>query len=311
MHTDLPIAGLFDADADTSAVSDAAVGDRTLRLADGRILGYREYGDPNGRPVIALHGTPGSRYKYAGSDATARDTGLRLIAPDRWGYGLSSAKENPTLAAYGPDIAALADNLRLDRFSLTGVSGGGPFAVAAAAHLGSRVRALALVSPVGLLRQAGRRLPISPFHALSFRWLPRIPGAIPAVFQAYRTALGLAPNLAIWVALSRSPAIDRACARDPETRARLIETFASGLAAGVRGPAIDMKLFDRDWNLDLSRIACPAIIWIGSADRNVPLTAVEALQGGLPNARSVMIPGAGHLWVSKNAHEVMHWLATA
>src|SRR5436190_495123 len=39
------------------------VADRTLRLADGRALGFRIYGDAGGTPLLFLHGTPGSRLK--------------------------------------------------------------------------------------------------------------------------------------------------------------------------------------------------------------------------------------------------------
>jgi hypothetical protein len=35
--------------------------DRTIRLRDGRDLAYSEWGDLAGRPVVLLHGTPGSR----------------------------------------------------------------------------------------------------------------------------------------------------------------------------------------------------------------------------------------------------------
>ena len=54
-----------------------------LTLADGRTLAYLELGDPGGQPVLALHGTPGSSRQLRGLEATARDRGIRMIAPDR------------------------------------------------------------------------------------------------------------------------------------------------------------------------------------------------------------------------------------
>ena len=62
---------------------------RGHRLPDGRRVGYADYGDPDGFPVFALHGTPGSRTMFRLADASAALKGLRLIAPDRPGYGLS------------------------------------------------------------------------------------------------------------------------------------------------------------------------------------------------------------------------------
>jgi pimeloyl-ACP methyl ester carboxylesterase len=285
--------------------------DRIFRLPDGRQIGYREFGDPSGVPVIALHGTPGSRFKYSGSHAVAAASGLRLVSLDRWGYGLSSSRPQPTLAGFGADVEALAGHLGIDRLAITGISGGGPFAVAAAAHLTTRVRALALVAPVGILRGDGQRTRLTAFHNLCFRVLPRIPGAIPAAFQLYRAALALAPDTAMAIAISRSAAVDREAMRHPETRRRLIETFATGLSAGVEGPRIDMELFDRPWLVDFGAIRAPVRIWMGLQDRNVPPWGVRALAAALPGSDLVELPGAGHLWVAQNSGEVISWIASA
>lgn len=283
--------------------------DHVLTLPDGRALGYREFGDPLGAPVIALHGTPGSRFKYASSHGPAVDCGLRLIAVDRWGYGLSSRKPGARLADYGADIAALADALHLNRFQVTGVSGGAPFAVAVASTLKDRVCALALVSPVGLITGPGGRAALSPFHTLCFRILPRVPGAISVVFHAYRAGLAVAPHAAMAVVMSRSAIADRLAIREDATRGGLIETFTSGLAPGVGGPTTDMSLFAKPWQIAFGDVSAPVRIWIGLDDRNVPLSAARALATALPNSECVDLPGAGHLWVANNAHVVMNWLA--
>src|SRR5262245_5234094 len=73
---------------------------RTFRRAGGPLVTYREYGAPGGLPVLALHGTPGSRLKYAAADRDAARMGLRIISPDRWGYGRSDPHPQPKLAAY-------------------------------------------------------------------------------------------------------------------------------------------------------------------------------------------------------------------
>lgn len=291
------------------ALETRGAGDQCLTLADGRLLGYRIFGDPCGSPVIALHGTPGSRFKYSGSHTAALTAGLRLIAVDRWGYGLSSPHRSGRLLDFGTDLTALASHLKLGTFAITGVSGGAPFAVAAAAKLGGRVSALALVSPVGLIadRVGGARL--RAFHTFCFRVLPRVPGAIGLSFQLYRAGLALAPNLAMLIAISRSAAADRVAMRDNETRQRLIETFQQGLRPGVEGPTLDMALFDAPWGVDFAKITAHSRIWIGLDDRNVPLPAVRALAAALPGSQLTELPGAGHLWVAQNADHVMSWLS--
>jgi pimeloyl-ACP methyl ester carboxylesterase len=53
-----------------------------LALPDGRVLGWAEYGDPGGPPVVFLHGTLGSRISRPDDAAWA---GVRLITVDRPG----------------------------------------------------------------------------------------------------------------------------------------------------------------------------------------------------------------------------------
>ena len=124
---------------------------RLLTLPDGRRLACAEYGDPNGLPVLALHGTPGSRLMFALANGAARVRGIRLIAPERPGYGLSDYRPSESLARIAEDLSAVADAYGLDRFAIIGVSGGAPFAVAAAASMPDRISLLALVCPVGEL----------------------------------------------------------------------------------------------------------------------------------------------------------------
>ena len=96
---------------------------RILRLAGGRRIGYAEFGDAQGLPVLAIHGTPGSRFMFALTDEAARARGLRIIAPERPGYGLSDDRRGVSLAQSAEDMKALADALGLDRFAVIGVSG--------------------------------------------------------------------------------------------------------------------------------------------------------------------------------------------
>ena len=74
---------------------------RSLRLADGRQIGFAEYGDPQGLPVLAMHGTPGSRFMFALTDQAARAEALRIVAPERPGYGLSDFRRKDVLGAGG------------------------------------------------------------------------------------------------------------------------------------------------------------------------------------------------------------------
>jgi pimeloyl-ACP methyl ester carboxylesterase len=283
--------------------------DHSMRSGDGRRLCFREFGLADGFPVIALHGTPGSRLKFAATHECAASLGLRLISPDRWAYGGTDAPNEPSLAAYALDIEYLADKLSLETFSVAGISGGGPFAAAVAAGLGRRVERLALISPVGPLAGAIPPGQLRLFHRFCFRVLPRLPGAVPLAFGFLRAALSVAPDAAVLLSARRSAAVDRALLlRDRKVRRNLSNAFRAGLAGGVRGPAIDLRLFSAPWGVELNRTTAASRLWLGTEDRNVPLPAARHLAAAI-GAQLTLLEGAGHFWFSQHYQEVLRWLA--
>ena len=105
-------------------------GDRIIGLVDmiakpgGRVLALEHAGDPTGRPILVLPGTPSSRLIPArpyGEFAVA--LGVRLISYDRPGYGGSTAQPGRTVADVADDVRAIVDALRIDRCCVWGLSG--------------------------------------------------------------------------------------------------------------------------------------------------------------------------------------------
>lgn len=122
----------------------------THTLPSGRKLGYAEYGLPTGTPIIYQHGFPGSRLEAAYLDRAANRVGARIIAIDRPGFGWSSPVKERTVLSSADDVRSLADHLRLQRFGVMGVSGGGPYALACARALpADRLRAVSIICGLG------------------------------------------------------------------------------------------------------------------------------------------------------------------
>lgn len=280
--------------------------DGHVELADGRSMTYRRFGHARGRVVVALHGTPGSRLKFASSDTMARALGLTVIAPDRWGYGGTSQHPFPTLSAFASDIETLADKLSVARFAVMGVSGGGPFAVATAALLAQRVDALALVAPVGPLVPG---LDMTAFHRFCFGPFARRPRAVRAVFRGFNGLLRLSGELGLRIGMVNVAAADRRVLSDGTVRRRLTDTFLEGLRPGSNGPVLDLALFSAPWQVPLRAAAMPARLWLGTADRNVPLAAARHLAAALPRCRLEILDGEGHLWVAHHYDAVLGWIA--
>jgi pimeloyl-ACP methyl ester carboxylesterase len=283
--------------------------DMVLRLADGRALGFRIWGDPAGAPLLFLHGTPGSRLKFAIADAAGRARGLALVAPDRWGYGLSDMPAVRSLPAFAADMAALMDHLGHARFAVGGISGGGPYATAVAACLPSRVTVLALVSPMGPAADPACRPSLSPLQRFCFGPLARAPLAVATVFRGFRASLERSPRLAAQLATLRAGARDKALIAEPAIANVLLGSFREGLRPGMAGPVADVQIFAEPWGIDPGAIEAPARLWIGTADTAVPLGAARLLARSIPRCAMTELPDEGHFWVAADPAPVLEWIA--
>jgi pimeloyl-ACP methyl ester carboxylesterase len=270
---------------------------RLHRLPGGRRIGYAEFGDPQGRAVLALHGTPGSRFMFALTDAAARARGLRIIAPERPGYGLSDYCRTASLGELAADIEALARALELDYFAVLGVSGGAPHALAAAAAMQDRVALLALISPVGPVADCPNRIRMSKLHRLVFARMGRSDPACATFFWLVRSLVRAAPEIAYRGLMQRVVASDRELLKRAEVKANLQTALKEGLRPGIEGARQDLRLFCAPWGLRLEEIDVPAVVWQGSDDAIVPPSAAYLLAETLPNCRLDVIQGGGHYWV--------------
>ena len=124
-----------------------------INMADGRTVAVAEWGDPEGLPLFAIHGTPGGRIGWWKDPTIYRRYGLRRITLDRAGYGESTRLRDRRVADFVPDVERVAEALGVDRFLVAGGSGGGPHALACAALLPDRVircQAAVSVAPYGV-----------------------------------------------------------------------------------------------------------------------------------------------------------------
>ena len=286
---------------------------RTVRAADGSVTGYYEFGDPHGRPVVAMHGTPNSGVGFAWTDAPARERGLRVLAPDRPGVGDSDPwriERAVTVADYVDPLRAFADALQLDSFFVLGYSGGGPYALATAQALNRRVIAAAIVSGAG---EVGRWANIGDFDATD-EWLTRLALHAPAVGRA---TVGvsllfarLAPKLSFRFAkLGMSPT-DLAIMDEVADAPTAVAVFTASCRRTTRGVIDDYAALGRPWGFDLAGITVPVRCWHAATDPLVPIAHSEELVRRVPGARLERWPGEGHLAIVRHVGEVLDWFAS-
>ncbi|TKX76077.1 alpha/beta fold hydrolase [Halorubrum sp. GN11_10-6_MGM] len=225
-------------------------------LPDGRTLSYATGGDPDGFAAVVHHGTPGSRLFGALLSEPAADVGVRLLVPDRPGYGRSSSPPDDwSWRDWPDDVGGLLDAESVDRAGALGFSGGGPFALAAAGD--DRVARVGLVSTV------------VPPAENPLATLASVPFALRALFRfskAFASLSGPGAVVSQYTDRSVSDAVAEAVAAD----------FHEALARGARAVERENRAF-ASASFDPKPSGVPVRAWHGTSDENTPVSPARSL----------------------------------
>lgn len=276
-----------------------------LRLSDGKKLCYAEYGDPGGVPLLLFHGNPGSRLAWGSMPGTPFLPNVRIIAPDRPGYGRSDFKKL-ALERWPHDVAELADHLGIERFAIFAPSGGAPYALACAWKIPHRLSAVGLFGAVGPNRPEA------------------VKGVIPSLQLLWKVAGPLQPlvRLQMWimaVEARRNPERLAVKMRDLELnesdkavfdREEIRNLFRTDFPEAYRqngiGSAYDATV-PAAWPIPLDEVKTRIRIWHAERDQLVGNMSVY-LAHNLPNATLTRLTGEGHLWILDHMPEVLREL---
>ena len=285
----------------------AARHEGTIRVRDGRQLGIAEFGPPDGRAVVWFHGTPGARRQVPEeARLIAAAEGIRIIGIDRPGVGLSTAHLYDALVDLVPDLEIVVDRLGIEHFAVIGLSGGGPYALAAAARLGDRVQGVGILGGVaptqgpdaiggGLVGVATVAAPLLTALRVPLGYL--LTGAMRAVRPLGR------PMLQLYAAVS--PEGDRDVLRRPDVGAMFLDDLATSGNRSMRAVIYDAILFTRPWGFDLAEVEQHVVWWHGDADHIIPFAHGEHVVPRLPDAELRVRPGESHLGGLGAAKEVL------
>jgi pimeloyl-ACP methyl ester carboxylesterase len=272
---------------------------------DGETVGVYEYGDPGGAPVMVFHGTPACGAGFAWADDPARARGLRLVAPDRPGVGLSSRAASWTIADYPARVASLADTLGIERFTVWGYSGGGPYAVACAALLSDRVTTTAVAAGMG---QVGVWATIEESEKTD-RQMLELSTRRPAIARFLLGASGygarISPKIAMRSFEKQLSPSDREVVPTLGPPREAMALFTQAFLHGAHGVVADYAAIAGPWGFDVGTITTPVAVFHGDADTMVPLRHGEELAARVPGATLTVWPGAGHLGTVTHVGDVL------
>lgn len=272
-----------------------------------RRISYREFGHPDGRFVVVLHGSHSGSMIPEGFCPAAHDLHLRLVAPDRPGFGQTSPSEaQMTVADTAREIDHMIKRLGAERYAVVGLAAG----AASAIELSSgnpRVTQLMLCSP----------------HFGT----ARIPGLKPGFGFFFRSELQIR---APWIMEQGSRLVWRN-ARWEDIR-RLSRTFLrkspadlsyvqrSGLDSYFADVVVDARQSPPDgqasearilakYRLDLSRVHVPVILAFGEKDPITDINGFKAVFSKLPDVTHLEFANAGQLFFYPHWRGVLEAIA--
>lgn len=253
-----------------------ALGSQTLRAADaagsspgafaelpGVKLWFTDSGG-TGTPLVLLHANTGNSAVWANQVASFSRAGYRVIAFDRRGWGKSTADPatGPQPGSVAGDLDALADHLKLDRFHLLGVAGGGFAALDYAAWRPEKLLSLVIAASTGQVTDKA----IADFSArIEIPGIRKLPAVYREVGPSYRGA-------------------------DPEGTQRWIEIDEHARQPG----AADQPLRTPNTLAKIEAIATPTLVMAADADLLAPPALMQIWAAHVKNHEWAVIGDSGH-----------------
>ena len=269
---------------------------RQAQLADGRRLGFAEYGDPDGKPVILFHDLWGNHSLRHPDDSILARLGLRLIGVDRPGFGISTRKPGRGIMDVVDDVMLLSKALKLERFALLGYSAGGPYALACAYRFPQIVRRCAVVSCLPPLD-----------HEQGFRALHAFYGRLFQLASGNEAFFRLLMRGFFWFDGQRSSdqyirELGSSFSRADQDALSNLDLFNSRLdmwdeirRAGSEFLVDEIVALTRSWGFRLQNIEVPVDVWWGETDHFCSPVVSRRMAAMIPKASAHRDPQAGHL----------------
>jgi len=283
---------------------------QTIQLSDGRTLGYAEYGSPNGSPVFYFTGGNSSRFEGRWFHEAAQKKDVRLIVPDRPGFGLSSHQPTRQLIYWPDDVYQLADFLSINTFSIFGLSGGGPHVLAVTHQTPERIRKAAIVSGTGTPDMPDKFRGMWPPVQMIFLTAKHFPAMNRFLLKQMSSFYSNEEQMLTQMKRALPTPDVELIERRPEIISIFAEATREAHRNGVDGDAHEWQLYVNDWGFNLDQINKEIKLWYGKHDKQVPIGMGHYLAHKLPNASLLEVENGGHFsTINNHIDEIFAYLA--
>lgn len=265
----------------------------TITLNDGRCLEYTEYGDPEGMPILYFHGIIHSRQQFHPFSNYADTHGIRIIAPERPGFGATSRQKSISPALFAKDIKQLANHLQIEKFHVLSEGNGGASALACAAILPEQVIGASIVACVPD-KQFDQIKALNPFERQLHNIKQRSSKALS--FTLAKTVLKMLSKYDRLLLLMSKYYYhtDRKIIQSPAYRRMYQESMRNTLPNNSKGFVQDYFTRTTTWDFQTQNITAPIYIWHGESDPYVSIKSAEKIALSTPNCTTHFLKDHGH-----------------
>ncbi len=275
-------------------------------LSDRRRLAYRDYGARGGQTLVMFHEGMGSSLLPPGVQALAMELGVRVIAPERPGFGRSDACADYSFDGVADDMIAFCDALRLEKVSIVAVLSGAPAAIRTAAKLGPRAQSLLLCAGRPPRPTRGTNTIVARFRA-RLEENPWVSETLYGILQTRISPSFIERMIAAGAAYSPG---DRAYVEaHPWVAAYVAAYTAECLAVSRKGPGAEIRAFRRAGNATAEDLSCPVTVWHGEHDGFAPLADLTDFLGDRATTVQVF-PDTGHLLALRRWDHILRHVAS-
>lgn len=265
----------------------------TVQARAGRKIALEIYGAPTGTPVMWFHGIPSSRIGARVLHEQARSRDVALIVPDRPGYGCSDPDPDRRVIDWPDDVCAIAEALRLPRFSLLGVSGGFQYVLATALAIPERIHRAGVVSAMGPLRAPGALVGIDP----RMRLLYELGLRQPRVARLWFSSIGRSdPHKVVRRQIRLLDDTDRDILSHPLQTTARVDDLSEAARQDTLASQLEGQLYVEHWDFEPADLKTPFHLWQGELDRTHPPAMGRYLAESIPCSNLHWRPGVGGLF---------------
>ena len=266
----------------------------SVKLSDGRSLSFARFGDPSGKPVFYFHGFPGSRLEPQSNHDAFLKAGIQLLALDRPGIGHSTRKNKRKLLDWPDDVIEIAKILKLEKFSILGVSGGGPYALACARAIPGYLNKVTVACGLGPIDAPNATSGMMLSNRVLFRYGKFFPPVLHLSTFLMVRQLSSKPAKGLKKFVEGLPEPDRLVLSKTDAQDFVAASAVEGVRQGS-GPLLEeIGIYSRSWGFKLEDLNVPVSLFQGEVDIDVPASMARHQASLIPDCEINLYPDDGH-----------------